>query len=65
MNILSEDKFIHLFDSNIPPWKQFIKNAKVKTSSKMIPLLEYYNHKKIPKADIVDLYNHIQSRNEY
>lgn len=65
MNFLTEDKFIHLFDSNIPTFKKFMVDTKVKTSSKMIPLLEYYNHKKIPKDDILDLYNHIKTRKEY
>jgi hypothetical protein len=75
MHIITERQFLHLFhisqkgsdkgSDSEKTYKDFIQNARVKTSGGFIPLKKYIKERKIPITDIRELYENIIHRDEY
>ena len=65
MKFITQNQFIHLFNSQEGTFSSFIRRAKVKTNNTITPLLTYMDNKTITLDDLRLLYDHIKTRNEY
>ena len=66
MKKLTQYGFLSMFDGkNSSSFETFIKNARVRSNRKLIPLKEYMNNNKIKMADVRLIYYHIVHRDEY
>jgi hypothetical protein len=59
-------QFLHLFEnSKLLTFQQFIKDAQVRSTNRLVPLKQYMEQRNISQKDIRLLYEHIVNRNEY
>lgn len=70
MKFITQGQLISYFDSttylqNKHLFDDFLKKAQVKTSNKLVPLLEYAKAKSIPNSDLKILFENIVERNAY
>jgi hypothetical protein len=65
MELLELEDFIKLFSSPSITFQAFLQKAQVRLGSQLRPLKQYIKDKNIPMADIRELFDNIQNRNEY
>ena len=70
MYFVSKSDFLDMFQATVPhnrkmKWSFFLNNYNVETGHTVIPLKKYAKLHEIPVADLRDLFDHIQTREEY
>jgi len=65
MKFITQNQFIHLFETPHQPFSRFLRTAKVRTNNTITPLLTYIDNKNVTVDDLRMLYEHIQTRHEY
>jgi len=67
MKYISLLQFINFFirQTPIPPFSKWVKDGKVRSGKKIVPLEAYQIARKIPTTDLRIIYDHIVNRNEY
>lgn len=62
---ISKIKFIDLFDDETISFSEFMKEAKVKTSSGLVKLKDYMKKNEIDQSDVKLLHSHIKEKRAY
>ena len=65
MHFITLDEFQQLFSAPIPTFANFKRNAVVKTSSRVVPLKEYIQGKKVVEEDLKNIHQFIVHKHEY
>lgn len=65
MKFITQNQFIHLFETPSQNFSRFLRTAQVRTNTTITPLLKYIDNKNVTVDDLKLLYEHIQTRNEY